>query len=902
MNNKYIIRDISKNNNIKLYRNASLESTKSSSKVTKIKLYNELTPFIKITHNQYMKKIIDFPICMSLFTNNHSQNEKEIKLKLNSSSKLNFNYQGIKNSQIQNYKNNDLLLSNKKKIISRNRKGLIYSFSPLNSNIKASILNANKLSVNSSKIIRKPQLKKINYSSFQKLTQEDLKGKQLLMNYKYYQKNNSISNNSTIEQEMSAIKNFKNSSMGNIYYNENLNNNKKYMKPITFFSPKDINKFKNERRVGIINKNIIELTNKMKEDYKNSNNNPINLDMKYDLNRIFDKSEISGLTYNKSTLASIDKFGITNKDKKIKNLKKINIQNKQKIANINDSISKILDDKEKRDNLTSTIFSRNQKRRSTISVGTRKEDTKVNTNNIYPQNLMLESQKISNIKKNKFYMTIINKKVNDIYNKIPFLNEINQILNEKSKNYSINTKIFLKKNEILTNTKEKFEKLIIKENNKFKKKGPLILSIFEKQKMMSIYIKKIWNNKNKIKIYDNIIISMYIKKINYIYKCNLCILLTQNILTKYEFQEMSLLKPDKKKINKSFKKKMTFKEKKNNNDNLGSLKRVHTYDPHRKFSYNDLDDGFELRKTENNRELELKWESNVRNIIIIHNFILKSLPFEKEKEKPMIQLNRINYSKNSQKSFHRDFSRKMGVISRLNSSNFSLLKNIEKKNTINSIMKKENDLIFSPHSIRKASTKLKIDDLRRTIQKQLSQKSSDSFHETFSILKQKKFFKKDKYFYLNGETTNSINDRKTDRKESHEDFIFKNNEKDNDNDSELEDIYLNLVKYIIEGKNKMFKSFYERNRAYIDINQELFEGNTLLILCAREGNFYITKFLCEENAEVNTQNNNGNTALHYAIGKQFYALADILTRHGAKEDIRNAKGFAPWDCIDHNID
>jgi ankyrin repeat protein len=216
-------------------------------------------------------------------------------------------------------------------------------------------------------------------------------------------------------------------------------------------------------------------------------------------------------------------------------------------------------------------------------------------------------------------------------------------------------------------------------------------------------------------------------------------------------------------------------------------------------------------------------------------------------------------------------------------------------------MRKEKDLIFSPQSkIRKASTKLKMDDLKKTFNRQISQKSLDSFHETLSILKQKKFFKKDKYFYFNDETTNAINDKKTDRRESRDDFNVKINEKEND--SELEDIYFNLVKFIIEGKNKMFKTFFEKNREYIDINQELFEGNTLLILCAREGNLYITKFLCDENAEVNTQNNNGNTALHYAIGKQFYALADILTRHGAREDIKNAKGFAPWDCIDHNID
>ena len=901
MNNKYIVLNIPKKNNIKLYRNASLDSTKSSSsKVKKIKLYKELTPFIKVTHNQYMKKIIDFPICMSLFTNNHSQNEKEIKLKLNSSSKLNIKYQGLKDSQIQNYKNNDLLLSNKKKIISRNRKGLVYSFSPLNSNIKASILNTNKQSFNSSKVIRKPLLKKINYSPFQKLTQEDLKGKQLLMNYKYYQKNINISNNSKLEQEISAIKNIKNSSMGNIPFKEKLNDNTKYMKPIySFFSPKDINRFKNERRFGILNKNI-ELTNKMKEENKNSNNNPINIDIKYDVNKIFDKSEISGLTYNKSTFGSRDRFGKIIEDKKIKNLKKLNIRNKQNIINPNDSISKLFDDKEKKNQPISTIFRRNEKRRSTISVNKRKEDDKDGTNKIYPQNFMLESQKLSNIKKTKFYMTINNKKVNDIYSKNPFLHEINQILNEKSINYSINTKIFLKKNEILSNAKEKFEKLIIKENNKLKKKGPLILSIYEKQKMISIYYKDIWKNKNKIKIYNSIILSMYIKKINYKYKCNLCILLTQDILSKYEFAEMSLSQPDIKKFNKSFKKKMTFKEQKNSNFNFRTLKRVNTFDPHKKISFgNDLDDGFELRKTENNKKLELKWEKNVRNIIVIHNFILKSLPFNNEK--PLIQVNHRYNTKSSQKSFHRNFSKKMGVISRISSNNFNLLKNIEKKNTINSFMKKENDLIFSPHPfIRKASTKLKMDDFRKSFKREISQKSSDSFHETLSILKQKKFFKKDKYFYLNDETTNTINDKKTDRMGSQDDFIFKNNDKDND--SELEDIYLTLVKYIIEGQNKMFKSFFEKNKEYIDINQELFEGNTLLILCAREGNLYITKFLCDENAEVNTQNNNGNTALHYAIGKQFYALADILTRHGAREDIKNAKGFAPWDCIDHNID
>ena len=111
-----------------------------------------------------------------------------------------------------------------------------------------------------------------------------------------------------------------------------------------------------------------------------------------------------------------------------------------------------------------------------------------------------------------------------------------------------------------------------------------------------------------------------------------------------------------------------------------------------------------------------------------------------------------------------------------------------------------------------------------------------------------------------------------------------------------------MIKLIIEGKNKQFQKIFEEKRIFIDINQELFDGNTLLILSSREGNYYITKFLCEQNAEVNIQNTNGNTALHYAIGKQFYAIADILARYGAREDIKNIKGLAPWDYIENNIE
>ena len=119
--------------------------------------------------------------------------------------------------------------------------------------------------------------------------------------------------------------------------------------------------------------------------------------------------------------------------------------------------------------------------------------------------------------------------------------------------------------------------------------------------------------------------------------------------------------------------------------------------------------------------------------------------------------------------------------------------------------------------------------------------------------------------------------------------------------NDIDEIYLELIKLIIEEKNKSFINFYEKNKKLIDINQELFGGNTLLILSTREGNYLITKFLCEHGSEVNNQNHNGNTALHYAIGKHYYNIADLLTKFGAREDIKNNNNLTAWECIENNI-
>ena len=885
MNNKNIQKEIQKNNNIKLIRNGSLDTTNSSFKVKRVKLYNELTPFFKITHNYNMKGNLDFPICMSLFTNNYSQNEKEIKLKLNSSNKGNLKFQGLKDIKIKNYNHSELLLpQTTKRTISRNANGILNSFSPAYSNIKSSILTANysKFPLKSSRIISKPLLKKINYSQLTKFSQEN-KGKPL-MDYRYYKKTNSLSNIS-LDSEISIAKNMKkNSSSGNL----KLIDNNLILKEKSKNSL--VNRFRNEKRFKILNKNL-SLLNKINkkdiiidEECKN-NNNDESTGVKNDLSKLSEKNE--NILKKSNNLVNKEKSDESDKIKNAKNLKKINFKKEKKLK-INFSMPKLFDSKKL---LKKNIYKRSITKKATLSLS-KVQENKIKTNNgIYPQKLMIESQKITKIRGNKFYLAINNKKTLDIYRKNKFLNKINIKINEKSINNIINKQIFLKKTEIIIKSRENLERYLFKERNKAKKNHSKKIGNNDKNNMKSIYFKDICLNKNKINEYNGVILSLYAKKINYIFKCKLCPLLTNSIIGKTQFDVLTVSKPEKKRV---VRKRFTLQEKPQSNNNIKNIIRVYSFTQKKTSLNNNLNDGFQIRKTENVEKVELY--RNKKNLILIHDYILKSLSCISLETKNKNNQNHIR-GIDSYNSPNRKISRRMGIINSLGLSKNSsqILNTIIKKKTIIS-RKSESESNFSPHKlIRRASTKMKIDDFNRTIRKKLSQKNIDSNYENLSILKQKKFFKKEKIY-------DDINDQKTGRKEIDDYSLFKNNDKGKNDEINVENIYLELIKLIIEGKNKMFKDYYEKNRAYIDINQELFEGNTLLILSAREGNYYITKLLCEEDAEVNLQNHNGNTALHYAIGRQFYALADILARHGAREDIKNNKGLGPWDCIDHNIE
>ena len=128
--------------------------------------------------------------------------------------------------------------------------------------------------------------------------------------------------------------------------------------------------------------------------------------------------------------------------------------------------------------------------------------------------------------------------------------------------------------------------------------------------------------------------------------------------------------------------------------------------------------------------------------------------------------------------------------------------------------------------------------------------------------------------------------------------------------------YDNLLKNITGQENRqiilrtiinrretlLFIQYFYNNYKRININATDEDGNSFLILSIKQGLNTIIKILLEKGIDVNIQNNKGNSALHYALSGKDFALADLLKKYGAKEDLINKLGYSPWECIGKSID
>ncbi len=838
MDNKLIVPDLQNKYLVKLHRNATLDSTSSSLKRQKMKLYEGITPLVNITKKTSINQFLDFPVCMSLLTNGVQKKEKEEKKKPISNRK--FILKDVKNFSMKNLliqsqteTKKELILPKTKNVISRNPNGSANNLlSPIQSNIKNYLIQIKKFNFQSSRNISKPRLKKINNNKMTKFTQRNYPNLKIIKSNKSEKINK---HEKTYDLDVSEIKNKKFTFGG---FKTNLNNklneiNDKLQKDkITV----EDNKNNNIDTQNQKNSNISENQNQKNKEVNAKNEN---INENKETNSKPKKEEVKKL--NPIINNKKGKLLLNNNDKNMNNTK-----NKDKKVILDLKPLNLQDYKTSSEDL------------NLMSSGKERKNDIIN-------------------KKSKFGIILHNKKVNKIYTKSQFLNEINEELIENLINKRINSKLMSQKENLLTNTKNEYDNFLNKENSKIIKHSSQFLLPIEMKIYMSKFIKGIVLDKSKLKTYKETYINLFCKKINNRFNCIICSVTRDYLFGKYESNRISL----------QSKKKMDEEDKNNLIKNFKQDKKIDVFKKSQTFKYNEItqnnkfhSENFSVDKSKN---IKLRLDKNLGDFIIIQEFILKSLPFYKENYIRMINFHNDYKGLSKRYANFRSFEKGM-------SKKFSAMANYEsltKKNSFNS-------LPFSGSHRRRLERRsgsiLNIESIRQTLR--VLQKTEPR-ETNFSILKQKQFFKK--YHTIND---NIIEEGEKESSKS----LEKDKKEVTEGDKKLESLYFNLMKALFDGKIKVFKNLYVKNRKFIDINQILIEGNTLLILAVKEGNYQITKFLCEEKADVNIQNAEGNTALHYAIGKQFYSIADILTTHGAKEDLLNIKGLSPWDCIENNVD
>ncbi|RLN97910.1 hypothetical protein BBJ28_00012474 [Nothophytophthora sp. Chile5] len=83
----------------------------------------------------------------------------------------------------------------------------------------------------------------------------------------------------------------------------------------------------------------------------------------------------------------------------------------------------------------------------------------------------------------------------------------------------------------------------------------------------------------------------------------------------------------------------------------------------------------------------------------------------------------------------------------------------------------------------------------------------------------------------------------------------------------------------------------------VDVNARDNHGNTLFILVCQQGNKRLAKFLLRRHADMNLQNLNGNTALHYLYEYKHAALAEYLKAKGAQDATPNSAGLTCYEGL-----
>ncbi|CAM9197345.1 unnamed protein product [Chrysoparadoxa australica] len=101
-----------------------------------------------------------------------------------------------------------------------------------------------------------------------------------------------------------------------------------------------------------------------------------------------------------------------------------------------------------------------------------------------------------------------------------------------------------------------------------------------------------------------------------------------------------------------------------------------------------------------------------------------------------------------------------------------------------------------------------------------------------------------------------------------------------------------------QARNGRMKRVEESLNSGFDANTADEKGNTLLLIGAQQVNLNLVELMIKRGADINHQNVNGNTALHYAMTYDTEGrIGEFLIEKGADDSIENKVGLGPYDGL-----
>jgi ankyrin repeat protein len=107
---------------------------------------------------------------------------------------------------------------------------------------------------------------------------------------------------------------------------------------------------------------------------------------------------------------------------------------------------------------------------------------------------------------------------------------------------------------------------------------------------------------------------------------------------------------------------------------------------------------------------------------------------------------------------------------------------------------------------------------------------------------------------------------------------------------------MDVMTFYIQDKNlQKFKEIFEKSSPHVD--QKDNNEDSLLIIAVKSNCCEIVEFLLNNQADVNIQDRNLDTALHHALKNKYFNIANLLTARKADEYLSNSKGLTAWQCL-----